>query len=236
MAVVPLDGRFFNVAHRSPDCYTLIMSNESRLSREIEIKLDLGSFTNYLKLLGFLGQVEHENLHQNGFFDTEDRQLAKAGWALRVRVESKRGLVTIKSVATQTGLAHIRQEIEAQVSRADAYDILNLRMDVMSLPVMPVEYIREKVGDVRVARLVRFDNLRQTKLFKLGDHNYLLEIDKTEFSDGSTEYELEIELNDSSRLEALEGHLLRLFEHLTIPFERQTESKFSLALKKAKIF
>ena len=49
------------------------MSKEPNIHREIEIKLDLGSFTNYLKLLGFLGQIEHEELQQNGFFDSDDR-------------------------------------------------------------------------------------------------------------------------------------------------------------------
>ena len=66
------------------------MDAASHTGREIEFKLNLGSFTNYLKLIGFLGKIEHEEYHVNAFFDSEDRRLAKAGWALRVRVENGR--------------------------------------------------------------------------------------------------------------------------------------------------
>src|SRR5574341_969907 len=118
------------------------MPQDSKIGREIEIKLDLGSFTNYLKLLGFLGQIEHEDFQQNGFFDSDDRKLAKAGWALRVRVEKKRGLVTIKSIPVKPGLAVVRQEIETEIPRGDAIDLLNGDLDVMNLQIMPVDYIK----------------------------------------------------------------------------------------------
>ena len=211
------------------------MSNEKQINREIEIKLDLGSFTNYLKLLGFLGQIEHEELQQNGFFDSEDRKLAKTGWALRVRVEKKRGLVTIKSIPVKPGLAVVRQEIESEIPRRDAIDILSGGMDIMTLQVMPIEYIKDKITKVKVQSLVKFDNLRQKKLFKIDDSSYMLEIDKTEFSDGSSDYELELEMSDTSRMDTIEAALRRLFSQLGIPFLKQSESKFGRALKRARI-
>jgi uncharacterized protein YjbK len=211
------------------------MAQESNIHREIEIKLDLSSFTNYLKLLGFLGQIEHEDLQQNGFYDTDDRRLAKSGWALRVRTEKKRGLVTIKSIPSKPGLAVVRQEIEAEIPKRHSIDILNGDMDVMELEVMPVEYIKDKIAKVSVQQLVKFDNLRQKKLFKIDDASYMLEIDKTEFSDGSNDYELELELSDTTRMDTIEEALRRLFAQLGIPFVRQKESKFARALKRAKI-
>jgi uncharacterized protein YjbK len=211
------------------------MAQESNIHREIEIKLDLASFTNYLKLLGFLGQIEHEELQQNGFFDTDDRKLAKAGWALRARVEKKRGLVTIKSIPVKPGLAVVRQEIEAEIPRRDAIDILNGNMDIMELKMIPIEYIKDKIAKVKVRPLVKFDNLRHKKLFKIEDSSYMLEIDKTEFSDGSSDYELELELSDTSRMDMIEAALRRLFSQLNIPFVKQSESKFARALKRAKI-
>lgn len=211
------------------------MSQEGKIGREIEIKLDLASFTNYLKLLGFLGQIEHQDLQQNGFFDSSDRKLAKAGWALRVRVEKKRGLVTIKSIPVKPGLAVVRQEIEAEIPHRDAVDILDGQIDVMTLAVMPVEYIKDKIAKVKVEPLVKFDNLRQKKLFKIDDSSYMLEIDKTEFSDGSSDYELELELSDTNRIDTVEAALRRLFSQLNIPFVKQEESKFGRALKRAKI-
>ncbi len=211
------------------------MTESPSISHEIEIKLDLGSFTNYLKLIGFLGHIEDEVYHVNGFFDTEDRELARQGWALRVRAENSRGLVTIKSIGSSLGIASIRQEIEAQISRGEAMAIINLQADVMDLSVLPVEYLKEQVGPINVARLVQFENIRQRKLFKISDQNYMLEVDKTEFNDGSVDYELEMELADTARLETIEASLRKLFLTLDIPFVHQQESKFVRALSRAGI-
>ncbi|MFQ6009377.1 MAG: CYTH domain-containing protein, partial [Candidatus Zixiibacteriota bacterium] len=169
------------------------MVNAYEVHREIEIKLDLESFTNYLKLMGFLGQIELEDQHINAFFDTEDRQLTKDGWGLRVRAESARGLVTLKGESTGSGPARVRDEIEAEVRRGEAMDIINLRKDLMSFFIPPIDYVRKKWGDIKLARLVHFENTRQKKAFRLGDYDYILELDKTEFTDGSVDYELELE-------------------------------------------
>ncbi len=211
------------------------MADAEYIRHEIEIKIDLGSFTNYLKLIGFLGRIESEDQHINVFFDTEDRQLSQNGWALRVRAETGRGVVTVKSIPTKEGLAVIRQEIESEIPRGQAMEIINLRRDVMSLAVMPVEFIKEKVGDQALMRMVKFDNIRQKKVIKIGNENYLLEIDKTEYNDGSVDYELELELTHTNNLDVIEDHLRKLFNSLDIPFEKQTKSKFHRALKKGGI-
>ncbi len=212
------------------------MSDSSELNREIEVKLDLGSFTNYLKLVGFLGQIEQEDRHINGFFDTEDYRLSKKGWALRVRAENTRGLVTVKSIPAREGVAVIRQEIESEIPRGQALDIINLAKDVMSVDNMVMDHVKQQVGARGLTRLVMFENIRQRKVFKIADHSYLLEVDKTEYSDGSVDYELELELADTRNLEVIEDKLRRLFHSLDIPFVHQSESKFHRALKKANIF
>ncbi len=203
---------------------------------EIEIKLKLESFTDYLKLIGYLGQIESEDHHINAFFDTEDRQLARAGWALRVRAENKRGLVTIKSIPTTEGAAVVRQEIEAEIPRGVAYEIIGLREELMAMSIMPVDFIKRQFPELNLAKLIQFENVRQKKLFRIGGDNYLLEVDKTMYTDGSVDYELEVELHDMDRIETVEDHLRKLFHSLDIPFEHQTESKFARALKRAKIY
>jgi uncharacterized protein YjbK len=213
----------------------MAMDQPQQINREIEIKLDLGSFTNYLKLVGFLGQIDREERQLNAFFDTADRRLAKAGWALRARAENSRGLVTIKSIATEIGAAFIRQEMEAEIGRDEALDILAGQRYLMTLPVLPVDYLKEKLGGLDVVVLVKFENIRQEKSFRIGDYHYILEIDKTEFSDSSVDYELEVELTDTSRLDVVMDSLKRMFDSLDIPFQRQTESKFARALQHAGI-
>ena len=204
--------------------------------REIEIKLNLETFINYLKLIGFLGRVEHEERQVSAFFDTEDRKLAGLGWALRARVESSRGTVTVKNIGKEVGAAVIRQEIEAEIPRADAVEILSLRADIMSFDILPIECITQKAGAVSVTKLVQFENVRQKKLFKIDDNNYVLEIDKTEFNDGSVDYELELELTDPDRIEVVEDGLKKLFSSLEIPYQPQPESKFARALRRGKIY
>lgn len=208
----------------------------SQVSREeIEIKVRLDSFTDYLKLLGYLGQIESEIHQLNGFFDSESRSLAKAGWALRVRAENQRGLVTAKSIPTQAGMAIVRQEIEAEISRSEALEVLHLHKDLLSLDVMPVAFLKGKIPNLTLARLISFQNIRQRKLLKIGESSYLLEVDKTEYSDGSVDYELEVELHDTDTVELVENHLHKLFDSLGIPFERQSESKLARALRRARI-
>jgi len=212
------------------------MADTNEVHREIEIKLDLGSFTNYLKLLGFLGQVESEEHYVNGFFDTEDRQLADDGWGLRVRAESRRGLVTLKGELPSSGSAKIREEIEAEVPRGEALDVLNLHKDVMGFFQPPIDFVKKKWGEIKVTKLAHFESIRQKKTFRIGDHNYMLELDKTEFADGSVDYELELELPDESRIIIVEDKLRKLFASLDIPFKVQVENKLERALKKIGIF
>jgi len=200
---------------------------------EIEIKLQLSSFMNYLKLVGFLGAIDSEEHHVNGFFDSEDRQLARAGWAFRVRAEDERGLVTLKSLATPRGAALVREEIEDEIRRPVALEVLNLHMDILSLSAAPVEFVREEFPGIKLARLIQFHNTRQKKKFKIGDYDYILEIDKTEFSDGSVDYELEIELQDVDRVEIIEDQLGKLFSSLGILYAHQGKSKFERALARA---
>jgi uncharacterized protein YjbK len=209
------------------------MSDSSANNVEIEIKLRLGSFMDYLKLVGRLSPIDEEILHINGFFDTEDRRLAKGGWALRVRAESYRGLVTIKSIPTEASMAVVRREIESEIPRGLAVDVLGLRSDVLAIDCPPVQFIKKEFPALTPAKLIQFENTRQFKKYRIGDYDYMLEIDKTAFSDGSVDYELEVEFTDMEQLDKIEEGLRRLLASLDIPFERQCDSKFHRALKRA---
>lgn len=216
--------------HGSVPYLTEAMSSNADTGREIEIKLDLGSFTGYLKLVGSLGQIDSEHRLTNGFFDSEDRKLKAAGWALRVRAELGGGLITIKGRAVDSSLAVVRRESEAEISRAEALDILNLQTNILDSRVKPIAFVNEILSGAEVQCLVRFETCRQKKGFKIGDYQYVLEIDKTQFPDGSVDYELEIELLDLEQLPVIENHLRRMFQSLQIPFRPMAQSKLERAL------
>ena len=210
-----------------------MMNTPATSGKEIEIKLDLGSFTNYLKLLGFLGQPEREEHQRNVFFDTAERSLGKKGWALRVRVENDCGRITLKGAKTHQSGAAVRDEIEAEISRTLACQIAGLEADLMALEHEPVVKARELIGKKAVKPVVQFQNLRMKKAMRLEDYEYTFEVDKTEFPDGSVDYELELELPDVSRIEWVNTRLQRIMSSLNIPFEPQPESKLARALKRS---
>ena len=203
---------------------------------EIEIKLQLGSFANYLKLVGFLGAAESEERQVNGYFDTEDRKLAAAGWALRVRTLDDRGLVTLKGLPKVKGMAVMRKEIETEIDRRLAMEVLNLRLDILSLKAAAIEYVNAEYPGLTLARLIQFRNTRQKKQFRFGDYVCILEVDKTEFHDGSLDYELEVELNEPGQIDVVQDGLQRLFSSLDIPFVPQEKGKYERALLHAGLF
>lgn len=212
------------------------MDSIPQISNEIEIKLVLKSFPDYLKLIGFLGRVEDEEHHTNAFYDTKDQHITKAGWALRVRVENKRGLVTMKSFPTKQGTAVIRKEIESEIEKSAAIDILNERETITDLNITPIDFLKKNIklaDDLKL--IVKFDNVRQKKQFRLGDYIYTFEIDKTSYEDGTTDYELEIELDDIEHLEKVEDNLRKIFASLQIDYMHQKYSKLERALNKAGI-
>ena len=191
---------------------------------------------NYLKLTGYLGQVDYQLSQVNCFFDTEDRLLSSKGWALRVRTEEQNGLVTLKSEVSSDTRVAIRNELEAPAPYDIATEIIQLKRDIFDLDIPPITYIKEQFGEIKLARLVRFENKRQRISFRLGNNSYDFDIDTTTFSDGSIDYELEVELSSEDLVDAANNDLRKLFTSLTIPFENQTESKLARALDRANRF
>ena len=197
---------------------------------EIEIKLKLCSYPEYLKLMGHLGHMDHEEKLVNSFFDTQARELSQAGWAYRVRVAGNSGLVTLKGLATVAGAASIRPEIQEEIARPIAYEIINGRHDPLDVDCRPANYVKTQLEFSSLVKTTHFEILRQTKEYSLNDRQYRFELDTTSFADGFSDYELEVELSDRELIETAERDLARLFEHLNIPFEVQTESKYARAL------
>lgn len=197
---------------------------------EIEIKLRLGSYPEYLKLIGHLGHMDREERLINCFYDTPERELSKAGWAYRVRAAGATGLVTLKGLKTVAGAAAIRREIQEEISRPLALEIIKGRHQPLDIDCYPVDYVKNELQFSGLEKITQFEILRQLKSYPIGDRQYTFEVDRTTFADGSSDYELEVELSDQDAIETAERDLSRLFEHLNIPFQVQVESKYARAL------
>lgn len=200
---------------------------------EIEVKIRLESFADYLKLLGCLGPIDREEHHVNAFFDSADRQLSKAGYALRVRASEQFGEVTLKGRSSGSDDLAVRQEINGAIEAGLARSLIAGHVDVMSLKLEPIAVVCEKFPDLEPELWLQFKNHRMVKAYRIGDHDLLLEIDKTEFADGSIEYEVEIELESEDQHEAVIDSLRHLFHSLEMDFATQPKSKFERALDRA---
>jgi len=200
---------------------------------EIEIKIQLESFPDYLKLIGYIGLVDREENHLNVFFDSSDRKLSAAGYALRVRATDTTGSVTLKSRGSQSESVAVRSEFIGEIGSGVARAVIDGQTDLMSLECKPIAIVREKLPDFEPKLLLRFRNHRQIKRYFLGESEYDLEIDTTEFADGSIDYELEVELADENEAERVLAGLQKIFISLAIPFLPQTKSKFERALDRA---
>jgi inorganic triphosphatase YgiF len=199
---------------------------------EIEIKIQLESFADYLKLIGYLGSLDRLEHHLNAFFDSPDRKLSAAGYALRVRATDTAGSVTLKSRGSQSEAVAVRHEFIGEIGSGVAREVIRGRIDLMSLECAPIAIVREKFPDLKPILLLQFRNHRQFKRYFVGETEYDLEIDKTEFADGSIDYELEVELADETESEPVTAGLEKIFATLAMPFLPQTKSKFERALER----
>ncbi len=200
------------------------------MADEIEIKVDLGSFSNYLKLLGHLGSTGQEEHQQNFFFDTTDHLLKNRGWALRLRTTDSQAFVTLKGTTSQAGAAAVREEIESEIPLALGGQVARSEKSILMVIAEPIERIRPLVQERELIPLISFDNFRKTHPYRLNDGEYQFEVDRTEFADGHVDYELEIEVEAHTKVYGLVHELSRLFASLEIPFVLQTESKLARAL------
>ena len=116
------------------------MKSSQNIHTEIEIKLALPSFCDYLKLIGFIGKADSVINQRNIFYDTDTQEISKLGYALRLRIESNRGIVTLKSTTIQKGKAAVRDEIEETVSIEQAADISQTD-SLLSLDIAPIRFL-----------------------------------------------------------------------------------------------
>ncbi|MCX6826748.1 MAG: CYTH domain-containing protein [candidate division Zixibacteria bacterium] len=203
------------------------------MQNEIEIKLNLLDKNNYNKLLKQFKDNLKEIRQENYFFDTKDWDLSLAGWTLRIRKENLSTSITAKgaNTATQNGLA-IRPEITSLLSPTEAERLFNDGITISSLPRSIIDALPNCPREKPLIKRVYFLNHRIIAGDIINGIPLCFEIDNMEYSDGSLEYELEVELSDKKDyLEVMAG-IESIFKACGIPVVFQKESKFARALRK----
>lgn len=202
------------------------------LPQEIEIKLDLQKEENYNKLIERFQITKKPARQENYFFDSENMDLSKNGWALRLRIEKDKCSLSLKGTTTQSfgGLA-IRDEIEISIPDETAQKYAENGLRGGNLPDEISHIIQPIVSINDLALRLHFVNDRYRVNYSGGDIDLLFEIDKTEFADGSIDYELEIELKDQLSYQKALGEVTNFLDSVQIVAVFQKRSKFARALK-----
>jgi CHAD domain-containing protein len=147
-----------------------------------------------------IGQVRSVRL-EDGYVDSADWGLAKAGFAARLRRTSGGTLISVKAHATSGARLHRREEIEGP---ADATGAPRDWPDSQARTV-----ILELCGDEPLIELLKIRQLRRVRRLETGDSRAELSLDEVEVIGNDTLLErfdeLEVELKKGSEepLEAL---------------------------------
>ncbi len=212
-----------------------MMEDSSEGPREVEFKVRVRSEDDFDALArlatGSAGGSERTVIQENHFFDTADGALREAGYALRLRIEEKRRLLTAKgpSSRAEDGLTE-RPEEEVLVEPAEAERILSGAVSPLAVLVARtgshsrlLELVGSWAGRRPLVHVGSFKNVRRyVGPVELGDGmsrtEVMLEMDRTEFPDGSVDHEIEVEV-DSKAAEPCRAGLSDLLDRAGIPWE-----------------
>jgi uncharacterized protein YjbK len=203
-------------------------------AEEIEVKLNLSDEANYLRLIEYFKKPKTIKRLENHFFDSEDWRLSKMGWAVRLRRDANRSIITAKArtIAEIPNLT-IRPEIETDIQQADFERIISDGIGYSELPQEITRTININFSDFRLVQKVSFITFRTIVEHIIADLKVNYEIDKTVFGDNSADYELEIELSDRTAHDMVIRETESILKKLEIPLSYQKDSKFTRALERA---
>ncbi len=180
--------------------------------REVELKLSLTA-SQYERLLRSLPGLTHELTQRNLFLDTAEGELSARRWGLRLRREEREAellqtLVTLKGPASHLAEAVSRVEVETPAPPTLWSQAEDGRIPLAAVPGAPGRLLGEMLApEVLLQPLVQFDNLRTTFSLLLAGAPLELELDRTFFSTGEVEHELELEIHPSAQASRAETSL-----------------------------
>jgi len=201
---------------------------------ERELKLGLNE-TETGRLTQLLGKPVDTALQLNYYLDTPTGALRREAMMLRLRVEKnccetntqtiRMAMLTLKGASSHEDELTIRSEEEVEINHEDVDRILADGLALASAPILSLRKVGPRLGIELVFSQGELTNLRRR--FALRD-NLMLDLDRTEFPDGSVDYEVEVELADSTTtLSAQARSTLRdLFNSAAVPWRPANSGKF----------
>lgn len=167
---------------------------------ECEIKLRISDVESYNRIREELGPPTANVRQKNVFYDTPDRALSKKRWSLRIRHELDGIVLAVKGPGSSVGSAVQRIEWEEQSIEWEGKiaPLLILSADfpedlLSAKPMMKLREVFPNLSD-RLQRTVSFYNDRIFYNVKLAGVERTIELDRTQFTTGQINYELEVEI------------------------------------------
>jgi uncharacterized protein YjbK len=189
---------------------------------EQELKFQITGPAEFEKVLSFLGPPE-KLLNQNNYYFSDRSDRVSPDWSLRVRQENEHYELTFKVGRKQTQGYFESTEVECPVDKDLVEELLYQPVwseTIWELP--PLQRLRQEFG---VERLVLLGSLRNQRHRCPQVAGWVAELDITQFPNGQTDYELEVETAD---VEAVTEALKPVRDYLS----PQSKTKFRRFLER----
>ncbi|MBS2034675.1 CYTH domain-containing protein [bacterium] len=160
---------------------------------EQELKFQIAGPAEFEKVLSFLGPAE-KLLNQCNYYFSDRADRVSPDWSLRVRQENDLFELTFKLGQKQSEGYFQATEVECLVDKDQADELLYQPVwseTLWELP--PLQRLRQEFG---VERLVLLGSLRNQRHRCPQAGGWVAELDITQFPNGQTDYELEVETAD----------------------------------------
>jgi uncharacterized protein YjbK len=200
--------------------------------QETEFKLrvrDESDFDTLTKLVAGDTASGRTEIQENHFFDTPQGALRRGGYALRLRFEGARRVLTAKGAATSADVLRQRPEDEADIDAVEAERILSgalaplerLRLALAPTTSALVDAIEHTAGESALAHVGSFRNVRRyVGPVDVAGVDVTFEMDRTEFPGGRIDHEVEVEVElAGEELERFEAELRATFARAGIPWK-----------------
>lgn len=194
------------------------------MSREVELKLDLSEEV-FNAILEGSASAAKPRRQENTYFDTAEGELSLRRFAVRVRIEPELAYITVKGPEKRSfeGVFD-RLELEEKIEMNRARKMLD-GFELNTLPESLSRPLIEEVGEATLLPRISFINERR----RFRHAGLALELDRTEYADGSVGLELEAE-TDEGNGEELTKSLKTWFHENDWEWKPSVQNKLAKAL------
>ena len=163
---------------------------------EQELKLALKRPTDLARLLRALPEPRAVIRQSNHYMVCHENRTGAAGVMVRLRIEDRGDVTTAcltlkRRVRAQDGV-FLSWELEEDMPMEHARAVLDEGQDLMEVDHRGTRWLAQELKVRSLARQGSLFNLRQVVCLE----GYVLEIDQSEFPDGSVDVEIEVETED----------------------------------------